>query len=78
MPKDKTQRARFQSCFSFDPPQSEADQAAACERHRALQDIISKALKADRELKTSVKKRAEKDEEGATDGKAAEAKRRAL
>ena len=36
------------------------------------------ALKADRELKTSVKKRGATDEEGAPDGKAAEAKRRAL
>jgi len=47
LPKDKTTRADFLSCFRFDPPQSEEDAATACSRHRMLQHVISEALKKD-------------------------------
>ena len=50
LPKDRMQRAEFLGCFECDPPQSEEDAAAACSRHRALQKIISEALKEDRAL----------------------------
>jgi DNA-directed RNA polymerase subunit RPC12/RpoP len=50
LPRDTMRRADFLACFEYDPPQSEEDAAAACSRHRALQEIIGKALKEDRTL----------------------------
>ncbi|GMI39686.1 hypothetical protein TrCOL_g132 [Triparma columacea] len=49
LPKDKALRAQYLGCFHFEPPQSEEDAATACSRHDELQNVISEALKQDKQ-----------------------------